>query len=448
MQLAATLPDPLPIIRRIIHPLKARVRHRLGSLIYRIGGLPTAIRVLRRRGNSPLTIIRRAYAHRYWRPRNAAEAAELIAALLLWPVALAAMITIYLARHGPLVAKRSGRSLWRQFLDQVWLYAVAGVLPPWYYIYELHERPLKRCARGFLFRCESKGGLFDLLTEGEAPPRSNVSDKLVFAQHCAAQGIATIPILAVAREGVIDRKGDEGGFDCDLFVKRVRGKGGREVEGWNYIGNGRYRDELGRELDREALLERHAARSFGRPLLIQPRLRNHPAMAGLTNGALATVRAVSCLNERNEAELIGAVLRMAVGSNHLVDNGHAGGIAASIDLATGRLEAATDLAADGRVGWLQCHPNSGAPITGFELPHWRDLPGFVARAHGAFCDRILVGWDIAICPEGLVLVEANAAPGLDLLQRPVRRGLARGRLGEILAYHLEQRGLGLRAPAA
>jgi hypothetical protein len=46
------------------------------------------------------------------------------------------------------------------------------------------------------------------------------------------------------------------------------------------------------------------------------------------------------------------------------------------------------------------------------------------------------------------LVEANAAPGLDLLQRPVRRGLARGRLGEILAYHLEQRGLGLRALAA
>jgi hypothetical protein len=139
---------------------------------------------------------------------------------------------------------------------------------------------------------------------------------------------------------------------------------------------------------------------------------------------------------------------MAVGSNHLVDNGHAGGIAASIDLGTGRLEAATDLAADGRVGWLTSHPNSGAPIAGFELPYWPQLPAFVARAHAAFSDRVLVGWDIAICPEGLVLVEANAAPGLDLLQRPVRRGMARGRLGEILAYHLEQRGLGLRAPAA
>jgi len=59
------------------------------------------------------------------------------------------------------------------------------------------------------------------------------------------------------------------------------------------------------------------------------------------------------------------------------------------------------------------------------------------RAHRAFLDRVFVGWDIALTEAGFCLVEGNSGPDVDLMQRPVRRGLMEGRFGALLAYHLQ-----------
>jgi len=159
-------------------------------------------------------------------------------------------------------------------------------------------------------------------------------------------------------------------------------------------------------------------------------------LGDLCNGALATVRALTCLNEAGKPELVGAVLRMAIGGNHVVDNLHAGGIAAGIELGTGLVGRATNLGSDVRLGWLDRHPTTGALISGRRLPFGDRIRPFAVRAHRAFSDRVLVGWDIAIATKGLVLVEANGAPDLDIMQRSCQRGLMRERLGELLAHHL------------
>jgi hypothetical protein len=79
-------------------------------------------------------------------------------------------------------------------------------------------------------------------------------------------------------------------------------------------------------------------------------------------------------------------------------------------------------------------------MCGVRLPHWDEFAAFVINAHRAFADRVLIGWDIAITPDGLVVVEANGAPDLDIMQRPFRRGLMRERLGQLLAFHLREDG--------
>jgi hypothetical protein len=128
---------------------------------------------------------------------------------------------------------------------------------------------------------------------------------------------------------------------------------------------------------------------------------------------------------------------MAVGGNHVVDNFHAGGIAAAINLETGLLGPASNLGADASLGWLDTHPNSGAAIRGRPVPDWVQLAPFVERAHQVFSERVLIGWDVAVTAQGPMLVEANGSPDLDIMQRCARRGFMEGRLGELLAYHLK-----------
>ena len=122
-------------------------------------------------------------------------------------------------------------------------------------------------------------------------------------------------------------------------------------------------------------------------------------------------------------EIIGAAARMAIGANHVVDNLHAGGIAAAVDVQTGILSRASNLGADASLGWLDRHPVTGARIAGTRLPMWDDVREFALRAHRGFSDRVLIGWDIAITPDGPVMVEGNGSPDLDIMQRFVPAAL-------------------------
>jgi hypothetical protein len=178
--------------------------------------------------------------------------------------------------------------------------------------------------------------------------------------------------------------------------------------------------------------------------MIQPRLSNDRALNRFNNHALSTVRVLTCLDESGEPEVVGAAMRMAIGRNHTVDNLHAGGIAAAVDLETGRLGPASNLGANSKLGWVNRHPNTGARINGTKLPFWNEVQNLALAAHRSFDDRVIVGWDIAIAPGGPILIEGNGSPDLDIMQRFIRHGLMPARLGELLAFHVSQ----LELPAA
>src|SRR5438874_9079049 len=112
---------------------------RAERLVYRIGGLPVAVAALfsgkpARMGDT----IRSAAVWRYWRPNDAGEWAELVAGLLLWPIALLVGTVWYTARNGAIIRRRYGRRIAAQFGDQIRFYFSAGVLAPWYYVFALH----------------------------------------------------------------------------------------------------------------------------------------------------------------------------------------------------------------------------------------------------------------------------------------------------------------------
>jgi hypothetical protein len=224
---------------------------------------------------------------------------------------------------------------------------------------------------------------------------------------------------------------------ADLFVKPVSGRGGRGAERWDYR-DGYYHGADGSALDERQLLDRLRLRSRSASCLVQPRVRNCGALDDINNGALSTVRIVTCVNERGRPEVVAAVMRMAIGDNHRVDNFHAGGIAAAVDLNSGCMGCASDLGMDSRLGWVDRHPDSGASFRGRVVPQWKAIYLLAKRAHRAFPERVVIGWDIAPTGDGPVVVEGNSAPDVDLVQRAMRCGLADTRLGQLLQHHIRK----------
>jgi hypothetical protein len=425
-------------------PLRAkqRVKDFGRGVTYKIAGLPIALRhSVGRTGQAPDRVLRRAYSRRYWRPRGWGERAQLALALLVWPFVFLGLQVSFTLRNGRAVARGFGRPVRRQLVDQLRLYLGAGALPPWYYIFELHRRPSTGEARDFIYRWESKAGFLQLLKEDDRAPATDLNNKALFAEHCREHQIRTAPVLAVLTGGNVEYCAIPAEFETDLFVKPVIARGGKGAQRWDLVGPATYSSIAGEIFSREQLCARLCEQSRKASLLVQQRLKNHRELEPLNNGALSTVRVLTCLNEQREPEVMGAAMRMAVGTNHVVDNLHAGGIATAVDLETGALGSASNLGADARPGWTDRHPVSGAQIKGTRLPMWNEVLEFAARAHRAFGDRVLVGWDIAITSDGPVLVEGNGGPDLDIMQRFVRHGLMAARLGVLLAFHVSQLGL-------
>ncbi|MBV5325966.1 MAG: hypothetical protein J0626_12300, partial [Rhodospirillaceae bacterium] len=155
-------------------------------------------------------------------------------------------------------------------------------------------------------------------------------------------------------------------------------------------------------------------------------------------GPLATIRIVTSRNEAGQYEVTNAAFRMPRVIGSAVDNFHAGGIAAAVDIATGRLGPATDLGLSPKSGWFERHPVTGAPIAGRLLPYWQEARALVERAHPNFSDFAVIGWDVAILPDGPCIIEANGAPDLDIIQRTARQPLGLARLGRLMAWHVKR----------
>ena len=399
-------------------------------------GLPMVAGALfrHRYGDAERLEITDAYARSFWSPETVGQLADILLATSLFLFCVLLSSFWYSWRNGRIIAERYGRPVALQVMDQISLSFRTGLLPPWYYIFDLFLRENRANAGQFLTRAETKQCIFPMLSSPSGAT-SPLGDKAQFAAFCEQHQIVTVPVILVARDGEVEWIRGRALPDYDLFLKPVDARGGRGAERWDFTGE-KFRNLAGVELDAAELLERISLGSRRTDLLLQPRICNHPDLGPFSNGVLTTVRVLSCLDEVGEPEIIGAVFRMAIGSNRTVDNVHAGGIIAAVDLDSGRLGRASNLGTDARLGWLDAHPDTGCRITGESLPMWADVKQIALRAHRAFCDRTVIGWDVGITIDGPILVEGNYGPDVDMMQRPTGIPLGTGRFGHLIAHQL------------
>ncbi len=141
--------------------------------------------------------------------------------------------------------------------------------------------------------------------------------------------------------------------------------------------------------------------------------------AGTTN----TVRALTMHGETTGPVLSNAVHRIGTRASMPADNWSRGGLSVDLDVATGKLGRAVMKPGDDGLQWFDRHPDTGAPITGIEIPGWsRAREGLLAlAARVPFLPY--VGWDLVITDDGFSVIEGNKYSDVNLLQvhRPIKR---------------------------
>jgi len=360
--------------------------------------------------------------------------------VLAWPLTATAAALPWLRRNAAAIEAMTGKGTLRQFAEILGLALKHRASPRYYYMFELYLAERMQQAGNYMLRYETKQVAYRLLRPKVEITGSSIKNKIAFALFCQEHGLPAVPLVAAFNDGA--RVAEIGGVELpetDLFAKRVLGKGGARAYRWNWIGNGRYRSTTGEEVSGPDVLRQVAAMSKREAYLVQPALSNHAALRDLSLGALATVRLLTCRNEQGGFEVTNAAFRMAANPKSAVDNFHAGGIAAPVDLATGKLGPASDIGSGPKFQWHDKHPVTGAAIAERVLPFWPETMALAIRAHAAFAEWTVIGWDIGILDEGPRLIEGNKGADVDIIQRSLRGPIGNGRFGELLAHNLKQR---------
>ena len=138
--------------------------------------------------------------------------------------------------------------------------------------------------------------------------------------------------------------------------------------------------------------------------LLEDYVIQHEDLQALCPTSVNTLRIATLLGDKQQG-VVYACIR--IGNGSVVDNVDQGGMAAPIDLQTGRLRA---VGADKLGNRYEQHPATGVTIPGFQIPYWQEAKEMALEAMQVIPQVRFVAWDVAITPEGPVFIEGNSFP--------------------------------------
>ncbi len=190
--------------------------------------------------------------------------------------------------------------------------------------------------------------------------------------------------------------------DCEAFVEFARkyekyivkpraSGGGEGVYMSRYVSDDIARSEYQTLVKEDSIVEQ---------VILQ-----HDALNALYPDSVNTIRIASVLTKEGPILLSSC---MRIGNGGVIDNFCQGGMTAQVDFNTGRIE--TD-AVDRERNVYDKHPITGVKFIGYQLPNWDYLKKAVCEMALMDPDAGFIGWDIAITPDGIEMVEANNNQG-------------------------------------
>ena len=130
----------------------------------------------------------------------------------------------------------------------------------------------------------------------------------------------------------------------------------------------------------------------------------HPKMASLCPTSVNTCRIATLLGDKQQG-IVYAFLR--IGNGKVMDNVDCGGMAARIDLDSGKL---LTVGADKQGNTFIKHPMTNTSIIGFTIPFWEEAKAMCLKAAEKVPQMRFIAWDVAITENGPTFIEGNSFP--------------------------------------
>lgn len=213
-------------------------------------------------------------------------------------------------------------------------------------------------------------------------------------------------LFRVARYPLFGKPVEGAGSIGSVLIERIDAKAGRV-----HLSNGK-------DLDLETFA-REVVDAYPEGFVFQSAIRQHDTMSAVTGAAVGTLRVVTLRDAAGVSTLytVWKIPSPTAMSDNYWQNGSM--IAEVSD--SGQVGRCAQGTGPG-YAHVETHPVSGARFEGIQLPHWDDLHGLVQEAHALFPEFGVIGWDVAMTPDGPMIVEANDNPYHVLYQLAVDRG--------------------------
>lgn len=332
------------------------------------------------------------------------------------------------------VARKHGVSPFRQLREMMTLNLSQGrIYPPEYYSTGLFDPDMSMDEKRQFVGVRGSRRINDWLSPDKLLTMQNfVANKFMFTSLITQLGFRTTETQAVVsntrRFGAVPVLSDAGSLKkfltekarFPLFGKPTAYSGSfgsvllERLEGETIVlGNGR-------AVALEAFCKEIVS-EYGAGYLLQSALEQHHEMEAMTGRAVGSVRVVT-VRQETMPNVLYALWKIpapeAMSDNFWQD----GSMIAPVDAATGEVGQAwigTGLKAQ----QIERHPVSGRMFRGFEIPQWQEACRMAREAHALFPEFGVIGWDVAITPEGPAIIECNDNPFHTLYQQAFRRGV-------------------------
>ena len=144
---------------------------------------------------------------------------------------------------------------------------------------------------------------------------------------------------------------------------------------------------------------------FSNAFIFQELILQHEVLKKINYSSINTLRIFTYKNEKNELEILSGFIRIGR-KGAIIDNAHAGGILVPFNIKSGKMCAEGLQLIDNGGGIFYKHPDTGIIFDKLQIPHYIEVKKIVNEVSSLFKFPFL-GWDVAITPNGPVIVEVN-----------------------------------------